>query len=186
MNEKQMLDFSRIFKGATLQEKLKNTPAVSLLLIDGSEYEEKGRLETVNGLVNPSTGTTQFRAEFPNPQSILRSGGTGVVRLPIETKNAIVIPQNAVTDTQGKQMIYVVGKDNKVKSRIITTSTTSGLNFIVSGGLEPGEVIVVEGVSKLKDDTEIVPQQAKKAAAETASANTSAANKTTTAAQQKK
>ena len=186
MNEKQMLDFSRIFKGASLHEKLKNTPPVSLLLIDGSEYEEKGRLQTVNGLVNPTTGTTEFRAEFPNPQSILRSGGTGIVRLPIDNKNAIVIPQNAVLDMQGKQMVYVVGKDNKVKSKIITTSTTSGLNFIVSGGLEAGEVIVVEGVSKLKDDMEIVPQQAKKEAAETAPANTSAANKTTTAAQQKK
>lgn len=186
MNEKQMLDFSRIFKGQSLQEKLKNTPDVSLLLIDGSEYEEKGRLQTVNGLVNATTGTTQFRAEFPNPQSILRSGGKGVVRLPIETKNAIVIPQNAVMDMQGKQMVYVVGKDNKVKSRIITSSTTSGLNFIVSGGLEPGEVIVVEGVSKLKDDMEIVPQQAKKEAAAPAQNPAPAESKTTTAAQQKK
>jgi membrane fusion protein (multidrug efflux system) len=183
MNEKQMLNFSRTFKGATIAEKLKNTPQVSLLLVDGSEYEEKGRLETVNGLVDPTTGTTQFRAEFPNPQAILRSGSSGIVRLPIEQKNAIQVPQNAVFDMQGKQMIYVVNKDNTVKSKVITTSTTSGLNFIVESGLEEGEVIVIEGASKLKDGQQIVPQEAKKETAPQAAQETTT---TTTATQQKK
>lgn len=184
MNEKQMLNFTRIFKGQTLQEKLKQTPPVSLLLVDGSEYEEKGRLETINGLVNPSTGTTQFRAEFPNPNGILRSGSSGIVRLPIDNKNAVVIPQNAVMDMQGKQMVYVVGKDNTVKSRILKISTTTGLNYIVAEGLEEGEVIVVEGAAKLKDGMQIVPQPVQK---ETAAVDTTATtNKTTTAAQQKK
>lgn len=159
MNEKQMISFSRTFEGATVQEKLKNTPEVTLLLVDGSEYEVKGRLETVEGLVNATTGTTRFRAEFPNPQAILRSGSTGIVRLPIAYKDAILVPQNAVFDMQGKQMIYVVGQDNTVKARVIKTATTSGLNFIVEEGLEPGEVVVVEGASKLRDGMAIVPQQ---------------------------
>jgi membrane fusion protein (multidrug efflux system) len=162
MNEKQMISFSRQFEGSTLAAKLKNTPNVNLLLADGSEYEEHGRLETVNGLVNSGTGTTEFRAEFPNPQAILRSGSSGIIRLPIEHKNVLLVPQNAVFDMQGKQMIYVVGKDNTVKSKIITTSTTAGLNFIVADGLEEGEVIVTEGASKLKDGMAIVPQEAKK------------------------
>jgi membrane fusion protein (multidrug efflux system) len=188
MNEKQMLNFSRTFKGATIAEKLKNTPQVSLVLVDGSEYEEKGRLETVNGLVDASTGTTQFRAEFPNPEAILRSGSSGIVRLPIEQKSALLVPQNAVFDLQGKQMIYVVNKDNTVKSKIITTSTTSGLNFIVSEGLEDGEVIVVEGASKLKDGMQIVPQQVKQEAAPAAQKDTvaSTVSKSTTVTQEKK
>jgi membrane fusion protein (multidrug efflux system) len=161
MNEKQMISFSREFKGATLQEKLKNTPAVTLLLADGSEYEEKGKLVTVTGLVNAVTGTSQFRAEFNNSQAILRSGSHGLVRLPITIKNALIVPQNAVFDMQGKQMIYVVNKDNTVKSKIITIKTTSGTNFIVEGGLDEGEVIVVEGASKLKDGMAIVPQPKK-------------------------
>ena len=169
LNEKQMINFSRTFEGNTVAQKLKNTPEVSLLLVDGSEYEIKGRLETVNGLVDPATGTTQFRAEFPNPQAVLRSGGSGIVRLPIETKNAIQVPQNAVFDMQGKQMIYVVNKDNTVKSKIIKTSATAGLNFIVAEGLEPGEVVVVEGASKLKDGMKIVPQQAQQPAVADAS-----------------
>lgn len=162
MNEKQTIAFSRMFKGGTLQEKLKNTPQVTLLLADGSEYELKGRIETVNGLVNATTGTTDFRAEFKNPEAILRSGSSGTVRLPIEQKNVILVPQGAVFDMQGKQMIYVVNKDNAVKSKILTIGGTAGMNFIVTEGLEPGEVIVTEGASKLKDGMPIVPQPVKK------------------------
>lgn len=162
LNEKQMISFSKTFKGATLAEKLKSTPAVSLVLVDGSEYDQKGRIEAVTGLVNATTGTSQFRAEFPNPQAILRSGSNGVVRLPITYKDAVVIPQNAVFEMQGKQMLYVVDKDGTVKSKVIVTKTTSGKDFIVEEGLEPGEVIVVEGASKLKDGIKIIPQQVKK------------------------
>jgi len=189
MNEKQMLNFTRTFKGSTIQEKLKNTPEVSLILIDGSEYDQKGRLETVNGLVDATTGTTEFRAEFPNPQAILRSGSSGVVRLPIEQKNVMLVPQNAVFDMQGKQMIYVVNKDNTVKSKIITTSGTSGLDFIVTDGLQEGEVVVIEGASKLKDGMAIVPQPAKQEApgAQAPDSTTVTTTQTkTTATQQKK
>ena len=158
MNEKQLLSFNKTFKGSNTVEKLKNVPEVSLLLVDDSEYNVKGKIATINGLVNPQTGTTEFRAEFKNPEGLLRSGSTGIIRLPIEQKDVIVVPQNAVFEVQGKQMIYVVGKDNKVKSTIITTNGVSGMNFIVTDGLSEGDVIVVEGASKLKDDMEIVPQ----------------------------
>lgn len=180
MNEKQMLNFTKTFKGATLQDKLKNVPPVSLLLVDGSEYDQKGRLETVSGLVNEGTGTSDFRAEFANPEAVLRSGSTGTVRIPIQRKDVILVPQNAVFDMQGKQMIYVVDKDNTVKSKIITTVTTSGTDFVVSEGLEAGEVIVVEGASKLKDGMAIVPQQAKPAEAAAPAKDTVAASTTKT------
>ncbi|WP_084625899.1 efflux RND transporter periplasmic adaptor subunit [Flavobacterium soli] len=161
MNEKQLLFFNKTFKGATTAEKLKAAPEVSLLLVDGSEYDQKGRIATMNGLVNPQTGTTQFRAEFKNPEGLLRSGSSGVIRLPIEQKDVMLVPQNAVFEVQGKKMIYVVGEGNKVKSKIIEVSGTSELNYIVTSGLSEGDVVVVEGASKLKDDTEIVPQPAK-------------------------
>lgn len=161
LNEKQLLVFNKTFKGSTMAEKIKTVPPVTLLLVDNSEYNVKGKIVTVNGLVNPTTGTTQFRAEFNNPEAILRSGSTGIIRIPIELKGALLVPQNAVFDQQGKQMLFVVGKDNKVKTRIVTTAGTSGLNFIISEGLEAGEVVVVEGASKLKDDMEITPQQVK-------------------------
>jgi len=188
MNEKQMLTFTKTFPGASLEAKLKNTPAVSLVLVDGSEYAQKGRLQAVQGLVNATTGTTQFRAEFANPQAILRSGSNGVVRIPVQHDNAIVVPQNAVFDMQGKQMIYVVGKDNTVKSKVLTIATTSGKNFIVSEGLEEGEVIVVEGASKLKDGMAIVPQPVKEEApaADAAAKDTVATSVTKTTTTTKK
>lgn len=158
LNEKQMIEFSKTFKGATLADKLKNVPSVELLLADNSVYDQKGKIETINGLVDPQTGTTQFRAQFPNPEAVLRSGGTGIVRLPVVNKDVIVVPQNAVIDMQGKQLVYVLGEGNKVKSRLIKTNGTSGLNFIVTEGLKDGEQIVVEGASKMKDDMQIVPQ----------------------------
>ncbi len=167
MNEKQLLFFNKTFKGETTAAKLKAAPEVSLLLVDGSEYDQKGKIATMNGLVNPTTGTTQFRAEFKNPEGILRSGSSGIIRLPIEQKDVMLVPQNAIFEVQGKQTLYVVEKGNKVKSRIVTTSGTSELNFIVTDGLQEGEVVVIEGASKLKDDMEIVPQDAKKAPAET-------------------
>lgn len=182
MNEKQMIAFSRQFKGATLQEKLKNTPKVGLLLADNSEYEVKGTLTAVNGLVDAATGTTEFRAEFANPQAVLRSGSSGVVKIPIDYKDVILVPQSAVFDMQGKQMLYVVNKDNTVKSKIIVTKTTTGMNYIVESGLEPGEVIVTEGASKLKDGMAIVPQPVQQEAVPATATDTvpTSATKTTT------
>lgn len=181
MNEKQLLFFNKTFKGATTAAKLKAAPQVSLLLVDGSEYDQKGKLATMNGLVNPTTGTTQFRAEFTNPEGILRSGSSGIIRLPIEQKGVMLVPQNAIFEVQGKQTLYVVGKDNKVKSRIVTTNGTSELNFIVTDGLQEGEVVVVEGASKLKDDMEIVPQDKNQAPAANAQAPVAKDSVTTTA-----
>lgn len=167
MNEKQLLFFNKTFKGATTAEKLKSVAAVSLLLIDGSEYDHKGKLVAINGLIDPVTGSTQFRAEFVNPEGILRSGSSGVVRLPIEQKDAMLVPQNAVFEVQGKYTVYVVGAGNKVKSTIIEVNGTSGLNYIVKSGLNDGDMVVVEGTSKLRDDMEIVPQQSGKASTTT-------------------
>ena len=159
LNEKEFLNFNRTFKGATTAEKLKSVPAVELILVDGSVYEQKGKIETINGIMNAQTGSTDFRAQFPNPQGLLRSGSSGTLRLPVEQKNVVLVPQNAVFEMQGKQIIYVVGKDNKVEGRIIETGGTSALNFIVTKGLEEGELFVSEGASKLQDGTQIVPQE---------------------------
>lgn len=161
MNEKQLLFFNKTFNGATTTEKLKSVPEVSLLLVDNSEYDQKGKITAINGLMNATTGTTEFRAEFTNPQGILRSGSSGVVRLPIVSKDVVLVPQNAVFEVQGKQIVYVVGKDNKVKATIIETNGTSDLNYIVTSGITNGDVVVIEGTSKLREGMEIIPQPAK-------------------------
>jgi membrane fusion protein (multidrug efflux system) len=161
MNEKQLLSFNKIFKGATVAEKLKSTPEVTLILVDDSKYDQKGKITTMSGLMNPTTGTTEFRADFINPQGLLRSGSSGIIRLPILQHNVIILPQKAVFEIQGKQIVYVVGKGNKVKSRIIETNGTSELNFIVTNGLSIDDVVVVEGASKLQENEEIIPKVSK-------------------------
>jgi membrane fusion protein (multidrug efflux system) len=158
MNEKQLLSFNKIFKGTTAATALKSTPEVTLILVDDSEYEQKGRITTMNGLVNPTTGTTEFRADFKNPQGLLRSGSSGIIRLPIVQNDVVLVPQKAVFEVQGNKIVYAVEQGNKVKSRIIETNGTSELNYIVSNGLTGEDVVVVEGASKLKDGMQIIPK----------------------------
>lgn len=166
LNEKEVLNFSRIFEGENLADKIKKISKVELVLVDDSLYDQKGSIDAVNGMVNASSGSTEFRAEFSNPQGILRNGSTGTIRLPIEQKNVVLVPQNAVFEMQGKQLIYVVGKDNKVVARVIETNGTSELNYIVIKGLELGESVVTKGATKLTDGTQIVPEQEKSKLAE--------------------
>ncbi len=159
LNEKELLTFNKIFSGATSAEKLKTVPSVELILVDNSVYDQKGKIETINGMMNAQTGSTEFRAVFTNPQGLLRNGSTGTIRLPIEQKNVTLVPQNAVFEMQGKQMVYVVGEDNKVQTRIVETNGTSELNFIVTSGLEVNEKVVTAGASKLQDGMAIIPQE---------------------------
>ena len=157
MNEKELLDFSRTFKGNTMQEKINNIADVSLILVDNSTYSHPGKIETINGLINERTGSTEIRATFQNPEGILRSGGSGIVQIPFTEKNIVLVPQVAVFEMQGKKIIYLVGKDNKVESHVIVTKGTLDLDFIVSEGIEDGDLLVVEGVSKLTEGQEIIP-----------------------------
>jgi membrane fusion protein (multidrug efflux system) len=158
MNEKQLLDFSREYKGNTLEAKLKQLPAVTLMLADGSEYPEKGRVETVAGLLNTETGSASFRAVFPNPVHLLRSGASAVVEIPVTLNDAIIIPQRSTYELQGKRFVYLVNDSNKVISREIEVmSIAAGQYFVVTSGLKPGDTVVYESTSSLVDSTVIKP-----------------------------
>lgn len=161
MNEKQLLDFNREFKGGTLQQKLLSLPEVQLVLADGSLYNHAGKIETASGLISTETGSVNFRAIYPNTEFLLQSGGSASVRLPHNIKEALVIPQSATYELLNKRMIYVLGADNKVASKAITvTPTNDGQYFVVTGGLTSGESVVLNGLTSLKDGAEIQPQQA--------------------------
>lgn len=162
MTEKQLLALTR--ESHDIAEALSKMPAVGLKLADGSLYDQKGKVETVSGVIDQNTGSVSMRATFPNPGRILRSGGTGVISIPTITKDAILIPQKATYEIQDKKFVYVVGKDSKIKSTEIgVLSLNDGQNYVVTSGLKAGDRIVVDGVSTLKDNTEIkpiTPQQA--------------------------
>ncbi len=160
INEKQQLDFFKHAKGATIQEKIKNAPLVDLILSDGSKYSEKGKIESISGLVDPGTGSFSMRATFPNPNGLIRSGYSATVQLPDNLEDVIVIPQAASYEMQGKVLVYVIGKDNKVKStEVKVEELPDGLTYAVTSGLKPGDKVVVEGIGLLKDDTQVVPKE---------------------------
>ena len=158
LNEKQLLDFSRENKGNNLEEKLKQLPPVTLLLADGSEYPEKGKVETIAGLINTQTGSASFRATFPNPVGLLRSGGSATVEIPVTVNNAIVIPQRSTYELQGKKFVYLVNSSNKVVStEIEVMSVAAGQYFVVTKGLKAGDTIIYESTSSLRDSSAIKP-----------------------------
>ncbi|WP_264524285.1 efflux RND transporter periplasmic adaptor subunit [Flavobacterium sp. N502536] len=160
VNEKKLLNFTQnTDPGISLAAKIKKMPAVSLLLSDGTAYGDKGHIETVNGLINTETGSVTFRARFPNPKSIIRSGNSTTVRIPNEVNEAIIVPQSATFELQDKLFAVVVGKDGKTKNANITVlENTAGNYYVVKSGLQTGDQIVLEGVAALKDGTTIKAQ----------------------------
>lgn len=156
LNEKQLLDFSKTYKGADLAAQMKNIPAVSLVLADGSTYAENGKIESINGLINTSTGSATLRATFTNPSKILRSGASASVRIPQQIDNAILIPQKSTVDIQGKKFVYLAEGDSTVKNTEIEIMEIPKGNFyVVTKGLKAGDKIVLEGFQSLKDGSKI-------------------------------
>lgn len=158
LNEKQLLAINRQFKSDKNKSLVDAMPEVSLVLIDGSEYEHKGEIKTINGLVNTRTGSTQLQATFPNPDFLLRSGSSGEIKFPVVHKDVFRVPQNATFEMQNKKLVYVVGEDNTVKPMPVEVVTSIEKDFIVKSGLKEGDRIVTAGANKLKDGMQITPE----------------------------
>jgi membrane fusion protein (multidrug efflux system) len=161
LNEKQMFEFLKAVKGKTLKDKLASREDVSLVLADGSEYQVKGRIVTASGLVSTETGSISFRANFSNPNGLIRSGNSATIRIPIKLDTAMLIPQNATYDLQGKKFVFRVNKmDSVVNTPVQVSENTIGDLFIVQSGLKAGDRIVIEGVSTLKPGMAVKPVRA--------------------------
>jgi len=155
-NEKQLLALTKDSTNVSLAAKIKEIPDVTLLLSDGTAYAEKGKIETINGLINTATGSVNLRARFPNNKGIIRSGSSTKVRIPQDLKNVILIPQSATFELQDKRFAAVVGKDGKTQNAVITVNdNTVGNFFVVESGLKAGDQVVIEGVATLKEGTQI-------------------------------
>lgn len=155
----------------SLNVALDSMPEVNLRLSNGTVYPYAGKVATVSGVINSSTGAASVRALFDNPGGMLRSGSTGTVVVPVKTESAIVIPQKATYELQDRRFVYVVNTadSNKVASVPVTVlPQNDGKNYVVTSGLKPGDVIAVEGVgtSVLRDGAKITPVDAAKKAAE--------------------
>jgi membrane fusion protein (multidrug efflux system) len=156
MDEKQLLSMTR--DAGTANAALKTFPPIKLKLSDGSIYSQTGKVSTVSGVINQTTGTVNIRADFKNPKHLLKSGGSGNIVIPYTQNNIILIPQSAVSELQDKKYVYIVGSDNKVKySQIETSDYSDGQSYIVTGGLRAGDRIVVQGIASLTDGVQIKP-----------------------------
>jgi membrane fusion protein, multidrug efflux system len=159
LNEKDFLDLIKGLNGKNLQEKFIKLPEVQLILADNTPYNQNGKIETASGLVDQQTGAVTMRATFLNSEGLLRSGGSGLVRIPKNIDSAIIVPQSATFELQGKHFVYVVAPDNKVHNTEIEVIVGNLKDsYVVTGGLKIGDKIVKEGIISLRNDTEIKPK----------------------------
>jgi RND family efflux transporter MFP subunit len=144
-------------RGAEVQRE--RVPTLELILADGTVFPHKGRPIFVDRAIDVKTGTIQVRAEFPNPQRVLRPGQFGRVRaITEEVADAILVPQVAVQELQGAKTVLVVGEGDKVALRTITVREPYQQFYIVSAGLKPGERVIVEGIQKARPGIQVKPE----------------------------
>jgi membrane fusion protein, multidrug efflux system len=158
LSENDFLRFKNQFEGNTIEEKIKKMPSVELVLPDGSIYSQKGKVQLVAGQFDNSVGAISFRAAFPNPDRLLRSGNTGKVRIPQLLKEALVIPREATFEIQDKVFVFALADSNKVQSKPIVISGKTANYYFVESGLTTGEKIVFAGTGNLQDGMVIQPQ----------------------------
>lgn len=154
MTENQLLNLTRQY--GSIANTLKNMPDVQLVLNDGSVYDRTGRIESISGVIDTSTGSVQLRAVFPNADDLLHSGGAGSVIVPNIHKDCVVVPQVATFELQNKVYVYKVEDGKATSSMIDVEKINNGREYIVKSGLTPGDVIVAEGVGLLREGTPIV------------------------------
>jgi membrane fusion protein (multidrug efflux system) len=124
---------------------------LQIVLADGTVYPHPGRLMAVNNVIGQDTGALEIEAQFPNPGNLLRAGQFARVRGVTQwLDNALLVPQRAINDLQGKAQIAVIGSDGKVDLRLVQTGPTYASMQVVTEGLKPGEQVVIEGMQKLR------------------------------------
>lgn len=181
MTAKQQLNLTRRY--GSIAETLKNMPDVQLQLNDGTVYDQTGRVESISGVVDTSTGSVQLRAVFPNENGLLLSGSTGNIIMPNLYKDCIVVPQTATFEIQDKVYVYKLVDGKATSSMIEVEKISNGREYIVTAGLTPGEVIITEGVGLMREGTPVVPKGQAAAAAAQTTENGQAAEMNQTATQ---
>jgi membrane fusion protein (multidrug efflux system) len=130
---------------------------VTLVLSNGDDFSEKGRIEMVDGQFNKTTAAISLRATFPNPASVLRSGNTGKVRIEQLNAGVVLVPQSATMEMQDKLFVYQLTDSNTVKRQPIVTAGTSNDQFIVVDGVKTGDRIVTAGMETITEGAVIKP-----------------------------
>ena len=158
---------SGVSSGYTQTDKAKNLanlPDVTFVMKNGTEYPLKGRISTLTGVVNATTGSLTCKAVFPNPDGFLYSGIQGTVVLPYSHHDVMVIPQSAVVRLQDKSLVYKVKADSTATAvTVMTTDVGNGKDVIVTEGLNVGDRIVTVGANNVQEGLRVLyPAEPKK------------------------
>jgi len=143
---------------------------LELILADGTEHSEKGRVVAASQSIDQETGTFTVEASFPNPQKILLPGQFARVRALYQVlKDVVVIPKQAISEMQGLFRVYVVNAGNEVDVKTVQLGPETGTNVVIQAGLEAGEQVIVEGLQKVRPGmtVRVVPADGSAAAMET-------------------
>jgi len=158
-SEPQYLSWRRRFPTEADRLEADKKLHLQLILADGTTYPQEGSFYWADRQVNESTGAIRLAGLFPNPNNILRPGGYAKVRAVVRTQEgALLVPQRAVSELQGAYQVAVVDDKNKVNVRTVQVGDRAGSLWIISGGLNPGEMVVAEGVQKVRTGATVSPK----------------------------
>lgn len=157
IDERSMLDFAQNSQGSSLKAKVAMMPAVNLILSNGQLYDLPGKLELASGQVDMTTGSVQVKANFPNPNKLIRSGSSGRVRMNNPVHGVIRVPQKATFEILDRKMVYVLTDSATILATPLKIEGISGDAYIVSQGVEKGQTILLEGLDFVRDGMKIEP-----------------------------
>ena len=144
-------------KAAEVEKYIANLPEVTFVMKNGTEYPHKGRVVSLTGVVNASTGSLTSKVSFPNPEGHLYSGIQGTIVMPLAEKGVIIVPQYSVVRLQDKSIVYKVQADSTATAIDVTTEDTgNGKDFIITSGLNEGDVIVSTGANNVSEGQKVL------------------------------
>lgn len=146
--EADYLNYKTQIKKDSLQQ-------VQLLMANNKMFEFSGEIETIEADFNNETGNIAFRATFPNPKKLLRHGETGNILIPEKHQQALIIPQKATFEILNHKYVFVVDKDNVVKSRKVTIKEELPHLYLIADGLAETDKIIIEGLRKVNENEKI-------------------------------
>ena len=159
ISEREYLRFADRIQAHQRNGRGADEPEMQMILADGEPYPHPGRLHVVDRQVEVETGTIQIQALFPNPDGILRPGLYAKVRTPTVIKpSALLVPQRALIETQGRYQAAVVDDGNTVAFRTVKPAEQVGDLWIVEDGLAAGQRVITEGLQKVRDGMVVKPQ----------------------------
>jgi RND family efflux transporter MFP subunit len=157
--EQEYLNFTRLNPTQRQRDAAGRRLELELVLVDSTIYPQKGRFYVADRQIDQKTGAIRVAGIFPNPGGILRPGQYGRVRAMTGMRNgALLVPQRAVTELQGSYRVAVVGSDNKVSIRPVKVGERTGSMWIIEEGLKPDEIIVSEGIQKVRQGSLVNPK----------------------------